>query len=136
MTAGFACRPYVLSKDSRILALSVLLLVAILVTDTLTPRGYTEWALYFLPIGVTLFQAHPAAPLVVGGVSTVLVLLGIWLSPPGAELQMVFINRSVGAFCQGIVTVVVWRVLTVRREIQRLLWLQQGETRVSQALLG
>ncbi|NML18711.1 response regulator [Azohydromonas sp. G-1-1-14] len=102
----------------------------------MTPRGYTEWALYFLPIGVTLFQSRPSGPLAVGVASAALVFLGIWLSPPGADLDMVFINRSVGALCQCVVAVVIWRVLNVRGDIQRLLWLQQGETRISQALLG
>jgi CheY-like chemotaxis protein len=126
----------VLSKDARLLALSVALLVAILAADAITPLGWAVWALYFLPVGLTLFQSRPTAPLVIGGVGMVLCVLGVGLSPPGQDPTLALINRGFAALTQAVVAGVVWRVLVVRSDIQRLLWLQQGESHVSRALLG
>ncbi|MDZ5460936.1 response regulator [Azohydromonas lata] len=125
-----------MTKDVRILILAVALLVGILALDALTPLGYAVWALYYIPVGVTLFQSRPAAPLVVGGVAMVLGVLGIWISPPGQNFQLALFNRCLSAVIMATVAGVVWRVLNVRQEISRLLWLQQGESQVSRALLG
>ncbi|WP_232540027.1 response regulator [Azohydromonas aeria] len=116
--------------------MSIALLVAALVADALTPLGYALWALYFLPIGVTLFQSRPGVPLVIGAAATLLSVMGVWISPPGQDPTLALINRLLGALSQGVVIGVVWRVLVVRADIQRLLWLQQGESQVSRALLG
>jgi CheY-like chemotaxis protein/signal transduction histidine kinase len=126
----------VVTKDVRILALAVALLVAILALDALTPLGYAVWALYFLPVGVTLFQSRPSAPLVVGGVAMALGVLGVWISAPGQDFALAVFNRCLNAVILATVAGVVWRVLNVRLEINRLLWLQQGESQVAKALLG
>ncbi|WP_238446631.1 response regulator [Azohydromonas australica] len=125
-----------LTRDNNSLVLSFVLLVAVLVTDALTPLGYSVWALYFLPIGVTLFQSRPSVPLVFGVASALLCYLGIWLSPHGINPSLSLFNRSVGAFTELLVAGVIWRVLTTRQQISQLLWLQQGEAQVGRALLG
>ena len=125
-----------MTKDIRILILAVALLLGILALDALTPLGYAVWALYYIPVGVTLFQSRPVAPMVIGGVAMVLGLLGLWISPPGQNFHLALFNRCLNVVILATVAGVVWRVLNVRQDISRMLWLQQGESHVSRALLG
>ena len=119
-------------------ALSVIgaLLILIPLVDALTPLGYAEWALYFLPVGATLFQARPGLPIVVAALATLFSALGVLASPPGVDPALAMINRGLGALAHCAMAGVIWKVLKSRAELRHLLWLQQGQSRVARALLG
>jgi signal transduction histidine kinase/DNA-binding response OmpR family regulator len=112
------------------------LLVLIPLADALTPLGYAEWALYFLPVGATLFQPRPWLPIVVAALATVLSAIGVLTSPSGIDVELALVNRGLAAVAHCAMAGVIWRVLTHRAELERLLWLQQSETSVARALLG
>ena len=84
-------------------ALSVIgaLLILIPLVDALTPLGYAEWALYFLPVGATLFQARPGLPIVVAALATLFSALGVLASPPGVDPALAMINRGLGALAHA-----------------------------------
>ncbi|MCW7541571.1 response regulator [Aquabacterium sp. A7-Y] len=104
--------------------------------DTVTRLGLAEWLLYLVPLALCLFQPHPALPVALATVSTVLTLLGWVLSPGGMNQDMALINRSVGVVAMWTVGLLVARVVRLRGEEQVQAWIGAGETAVSQALVG
>lgn len=123
-------------RDNLMAALIALLLLLVFVVDWLTPVGYAGWILYFLPIGVSLHQSRVGLPLLLAALSPALMALGLWLSPDGADLAQSVVNRGAASLACITLGVTVWRTLSARQTVQRLVWLQQGEARVAQALLG
>lgn len=83
----------VLTTDDRILVAVIGALMAVVfVLDLLTPLGIAIWALYVLPLGLSLRYLT----FVVAGACTVLIMLGYLFSPPGAPFDVTVINRSLG----------------------------------------
>ena len=123
-------------NDLHALVIAALLLLAIPFIDAATPVGYADWALYFLPVAATLFQSRPGVPWLVALLASLLSALGLALSPDGIALGFAIVNRSLGAVTNFAMAAVIWRVLLARRELRRLLWLQESEASVGRALLG
>jgi signal transduction histidine kinase len=115
---------------------SLALLAGVFLIDLATPRGYAEWALYALPLGLTMLQDRVRLPLWIAAAASVLILGGLFLSPGGVSLEMAAISRSLYIVVLWALALVTRQVLVTRLRVAELLWLQQGETSVSQALLG
>ncbi|MBI5270038.1 MAG: response regulator [Burkholderiales bacterium] len=128
--------PVVTPRQRAAQVIAVMLLLAVAVVDVVTPLGYAEWVLYFLPVAVTLYQPVRGWPIAVAAVATVLSIAGMLASPEGVDPALALINRSIGALGHCTLAGVVWWVLGAREQLERLLWLQQGQSRLSQALLG
>ena len=87
----------VLATEDRILILVIAALTAgVFVLDLLTPLGIAIWALYVLPLGLSRWFLFRQLTWVVAGTCTALIILGYFLSPPGASFDVVVINRSLG----------------------------------------
>jgi len=74
-----------------------LLLVVIFLIDVRMALGFTPWLLYVIPLGLTYWAAHRAAPFVIAGLSTVLIFIGYDLSPslmPSESFALT--NRTIG----------------------------------------
>jgi CheY-like chemotaxis protein/signal transduction histidine kinase len=113
------------------------MVLTILVVDIQTPLGFAEWALYLIPMALTLLQRSLAVPFVVAAASTACIIAGYLLSPGGVTSTTVAItNRSIGTVALWTLAITIWQALRTRQLAQSLLWLQQGETAVAQALLG
>ncbi|ARN21013.1 response regulator [Piscinibacter gummiphilus] len=124
---------------SRNLAVQVgaaALMLATLAVDLFTPVGYAEWALFLVPVGLLLLQTRPQAPLIAAAVASAMSLAGYLLSPAGTDAFVAGVNRVVGGAVLWALAFLVWQVLRVRLDVARLAWLQQGETIVSQRLIG
>nr|MBI3613026.1 polysaccharide deacetylase family protein [Nitrospirota bacterium] len=91
------------SKGLIYLFVTVGLMVAVFVVDLFTPLGYAEWALYVIPLILTVKLQRPSAPLVLAAVSTALIVAGYFFSPPGITGWMAIHNRLMGV-------VVLWAV--------------------------
>jgi CheY-like chemotaxis protein len=128
--------PSLPSKELAIRVVVAGLLLGIFFIDLLTPLGFADWALYLVPVAVTLFQRAPLMPLFTVGVASVLSVVGYFGSPPGIDPMMAVVNRAIGGVSMWVAAGVVWHVLTARRRLQDLLWLQHGEATVAHALLG
>ena len=97
---------------------------------------YAEWALYFICVGITLFQSRPLLPLVVALASTVLMVIGLQLGPVAASSTVATVNRVIGALSCWAMAAVVWQALRARQRMHGLLWVQAGHAAVSEALRG
>jgi len=124
------------SRDLAVQVGAAALALAILAVDLFTPVGYAEWALFLLPVGLLLFQTRPQAPFAAAAAASVMSLAGFLLSPAGADPFVAAVNRVVGGVVLWSLAFLVWQVLRVRRDVAGLAWLQQGETLVSQRLIG
>ena len=123
-------------RSNFLLPVAALLIGLIFATDILTPLGYAEWTLYVVPIALCLFVGQPSAPPIAAVACSILLVLGYFISPEGAESYMALVNRILGAIALWVVAIVGNRFITARREIERLTWLEQGKAIVSARLAG
>ncbi|WP_046112217.1 response regulator [Aquincola tertiaricarbonis] len=109
----------------------------IFLLDVQTPLGYAEWAMYIIPMSLTLLQNRSAVPLVEAAVCTVLIIVGYYQSA-GATTASGFahINRGIGITAVWTIAFTVVNALKTRHQVNDILWQQQGESAVAQALLG
>ncbi|RZT36903.1 hybrid sensor histidine kinase/response regulator [Cupriavidus agavae] len=126
------------SSLHRFLFGSILVPVAVAVVfgiDVLTPLGIAAWILYLVPVCLTLYGENPRLPLIIAAVITVLVGVGYYLSP-GSTVNVMFtlINRALGVAMAWFLAVVVYRYLVAQAEMQRVVWLQDAQVRVHQAV--
>lgn len=123
---------------SHLLVYSVVaaLVALIFAVDVVTRLGIAEWVLYLLPVGLCMRQPRPWVPLATAALCTVLVVLGFFFSPAHGSFEQVVVNRSMGVFALWTTAILVQQVLRGRRFEQQQLWLQQGETAVSQSVVG
>lgn len=65
--------------------------------DSLTPLGHQEFILYALPILLTLWLDQAWSAYVMAGAATVLVYIGLVLSPAGIPMGVALLNRTLSA---------------------------------------
>ncbi|MBI4517038.1 MAG: PAS domain-containing protein [Deltaproteobacteria bacterium] len=87
-------------------AVIALLTAGIFVFDLLTPLGIADWALYALPLVLT--SSSLRRPLHYAAVVTVLVVVGLFYSPPGPLGAAIF-NRSSGILVLWVVAALLAR---------------------------
>jgi PAS domain S-box-containing protein len=97
----------------------VLSIGAIFLLDSVTPRGFVVWMLYLFPLWIAggMSDRHSSSFIfIIGGICAGLMLLGFWVSPPGIDPSIGFINRLIGMLAVGMTT---WSVkqLMERREV-------------------
>ncbi len=78
------------------LLLLLLLLLAIFVLDWLMPLGYVVWVLYLVPLVMASRLHHPYALPLTTAASSVLTMIGFFVSPPGLDPRSVIVNRTIG----------------------------------------
>jgi hypothetical protein len=87
----------VLTTEDRVLTAVIgTLLAVVFVLDLLTPLGIAIWALYVLPLGLSRWSSLRYMTWGVAGASTALIILDYFYSPPGAPLDVVIVNRTLG----------------------------------------
>ncbi|MBK4735664.1 response regulator [Noviherbaspirillum pedocola] len=121
--------------------LSLYLLVAISSAaifgiDLMTRVGMAEWLLYLIPVALCLFQPTAFAPPLVALLQIVLLIFGLLYSPEGMDVQIGIINRVMGALVLLGVAFLETRIIVERNRAQRLIWLQQGDSAISNAIIG
>ncbi|GHA79086.1 chemotaxis protein CheY [Lysobacter bugurensis] len=124
------------ARTATVLASVATLLLATVTIDALTPLGYAEWCLYFIAVGATLFQRQRGVPYIVAAVATVLLGVGMLLSPDGAGTQFVLVNRGIGLVSFWTMAVVVASAVQTRETASAMLWLQESQNALRTALQG
>ncbi|WP_404994288.1 response regulator [Cupriavidus pauculus] len=117
---------------------SILAPVALLIVfgvDALTPLGVAAWLFYLVPVCLTLYGNNPRLPLIVAMAATVLIGVGYVVSPSAMVRPMLsIINRSVGVAVLWFLAVIIHRYIVAQLSMQRVVWLQQAQVRVHQAI--
>ncbi|MBM0108102.1 response regulator [Steroidobacter sp. S1-65] len=111
-------------------------MLAIFVVDLQTRIGVATWLFYLIPLGASIFLTRPGAPLLVAGLSTVLIVVDYLFSPEGESAQIAMANRSFA-------TVVIWAFaiqtrLTIisRQSLRKRDWMRVAQSTLSQRVLG
>ncbi|MBQ1764258.1 MAG: GAF domain-containing protein, partial [Aquincola sp.] len=128
---------YTQPRDLLITFLLAAIPALIFLVDVQTPLGYAEWALYMIPMALTLLQQRLWVPLVQAAVSTVLIIVGYFYSGGNVSATgFAHVNRGIGIVAVWTIAFTVVQALKTRRQVADVLWQQQGESAVAQALLG
>jgi len=123
-------------RDAWILAIGIGLLACTIGLELITPLGYAVWLLYFLAVGITVFQTRPLLPLAFSAGACVLLVVGFNVAPPSENSAFSVVNRSVAGFIFVLTGLIVMQAIRARRQAERALWLQEGETAVALAMQG
>lgn len=92
------------------------LLAGIFFVDILMALGFTPWLLYVIPLGLTYWASPLHAPFVVATLCTILLVVGIDVSPPLVPEYVALTNRLFGAITFWVLAsmIVVYKRLVVR----------------------
>ncbi|HYG07998.1 MAG TPA: response regulator [Stenotrophomonas sp.] len=123
-------------RDFVIGATAVTLAFATIGLESVTPLGYAVWLLYFMAVGVTVFQGRPAMPVVIAVLACVLLVTGYNIAPPSNNSAFSVVNRTIGGTCFLLTGFIVMQAIRARRQAERALWLQEGENGVAVSLHG
>jgi PAS domain S-box-containing protein len=92
---------------ARNTVLIVALCAAIFALDIVAPLGRAEWVLYIPALLLTYRSPGRGAPFLCAAACTVLVTLGLFLSPPGLASWSAALNRALGASVVWVTAVLV-----------------------------
>lgn len=91
-----APNPFMNPQQASLHIAILILLGGIFFVDVQMGLGFTPWLLYMVPIGITYWTTYLYAPLVVAGISTLLVMLGYIVSPALMPESVALTNRVIG----------------------------------------
>ncbi len=83
-------------KTIGVVAASTSLAAVIFAFDLAIPLGVPVWLFYLVPILLLSFAQSRALPFVLAGLCSFLIMLGLYLSPPGSSFSFALINRLFG----------------------------------------
>ncbi|HEX7768270.1 MAG TPA: PAS domain S-box protein, partial [Nitrospira sp.] len=107
-----------------------LLTTAIFVLDILTPLGWADWLLYFIPLALTLQSPHDRHPYNFAALVTLLTALGGYLSPGDIHPAVALMNRVFGMMVMWGFTWMIMRQKQARHQLVGALAAQaQAESR-------
>src|ERR1035437_8783144 len=84
-TSKLFCRMKYLCQEDRSLFVCVIIYSLTLFIDYLTPLGYADWLFYLIPL-MPAFTFKRSQIIYVPTMATVLIFIGIFLSPQGINL--------------------------------------------------
>lgn len=121
------------SADKVVIAetgIVVLLTVAVFILDVLTPSGWADWMLYFIPLVITLQSSRERIPYHFAAVATLLTAAGGYLSPGDIHPGVALFNRCLGIIVMWAFT---WLMVNQKRAHTKLTGAEaarsQAETR-------
>ncbi|UQA63399.1 response regulator [Polyangium aurulentum] len=124
-------------ETSPLLYVAAAFITAIVVLiDALTPLGFAEWIFYVAPLVLCLFVWRPSIPLYAAAGLSVLMVLGYYLSPPGASIFIARVNRAFGGLVLWGLAIIVRQFILARLEVAKQEWLQVGLTKLGEQLRG
>ncbi|MGI4812029.1 MAG: response regulator [Janthinobacterium lividum] len=126
------------SRNVTYLINSLIILIMALVTavDYVTPLGYAVWILYLIPCALAMFSSKRYLPVYAATAATVLIIGGLYFSPPGVSVKYTIFNRIVGCFTIWTMAGFGYVYIVARLKLQRLSWLQRGAAQLALVLRG
>lgn len=117
-------------RDARLLAGTLLLILAAFIADWRLPLGVAGGVLFVVPVALTLLFLQPVYTWTVAGISAVLIVLDIFLKPAsGVPFYFVVINRGYAFLAVGIVVGIGYLQWRLARQNERLAALSVMEER-------
>jgi CheY-like chemotaxis protein len=111
-------------------------MLAIFVVDLQTRIGVATWLFYLIPLGACIFLTRSGAPLLVAGLSTILIIIDFYFSPEGETPSTAIMNRTFA-------TIVLWAfafqtrmTIITRQSLRKDDWIRTAQSILSQRVLG
>jgi signal transduction histidine kinase len=108
------------------------LLALLLIVDALTPLGVASWLFYLVPLCLCLYVDKPRTPLLTAAAITLLIYVGLYVSPPGTVLSFSIMNRSMGVLIVWFLAAVIYRYIGSQLSLRRFAWLQESHVQIQQ----
>ena len=123
-------------REKLVYTAILVLALCVFVFDALTPAGRAEWVFHLVPLALCIFQRRVRFPYVVAMGVTMFMVIAALMEPGTKEGPDALIRRGYAVIAVWIVAALVSRMLLERARTRRLVWVQQGRTHVSRAMLG
>jgi light-regulated signal transduction histidine kinase (bacteriophytochrome) len=101
------------------MTISILLTLGIFMVDVFTARGYAEGMLYVAPVMVSLWLPQQRATLITAGLCSILLFIGFFISPQGADLSIALANRAMAFVVIGATAYLCIQRRQVKQELQQ-----------------
>ncbi|RYD23337.1 MAG: response regulator [Verrucomicrobiaceae bacterium] len=111
-----------------------LCMLAVVIADRLTPVGLAIFVTYMVPLALSFYTWRPTAPFYVAVVSGVLMFVDLYLDQDTTGIGIV--RRFIGTATLLIVATIGYQFIRTRLGVRREVWLQEGQTRLSESVVG
>ncbi|MBX3302164.1 MAG: response regulator [Nitrospira sp.] len=109
---------------------------AVFISDLLTKLGIAVWVFYLLPLVFSYFTWRPLVPIYTAAAITLLVLVGLFLSPPGDDPFRAVQNRALMVGTSWVLAALGYQFITNKLAVRKQEWLQSGQTLLSERMAG
>ncbi|MFT3964950.1 MAG: response regulator [Sphingobium sp.] len=114
----------------------VALMIPPFVADLAVPLGMSVWVLYLFPIVLSYLSSRTFVPPVLAATSTLLMIAGFYLSPPGVDPSVAMVNRTLGTVVAWVLGGIGLLFIRNRLAIRREEWLQSSQIGLSRTMSG
>lgn len=127
----FQQRPTPLITGGLALALALVFL-----SEFYTALGITVWVLYLIPLVLSYLTWNPAVPVIIGAVVTLMMFVGLFISPAGIDPSLALMNRSMGVVTAIALAALGHQFVSGRLAVRREEWVRVGQTVLSERMIG
>ena len=114
----------------------VLSIGVVFISDLLTTVGITVWVFYLLPLVFSYLAWRPLVPAYTATATTLLILVGFFLSPPGVAPFIAAQNRAFEVTASWALAALGYQFIRNKLAARKQEWLQSGQTLLSERLAG
>ena len=108
----------------------------VFIGDILTPLGLAVWILYLVPIIISFVLWRPLTPPILAGATTVFLVLGFFMSPPGVDTHLAVTNRICGGLTAWSMGAAGYLFIRAKRAVRRQEWFQAAQVGLSERMGG
>ncbi|MDC8447247.1 MAG: response regulator [Nitrospira sp.] len=114
----------------------VLSIGVIFISDLLSKLGITVWVFYLLPLVFSYLAWRPLVPAYTATATTLLILVGFFLSTPGNDPFIAVQNRAFEIATSWALAALGYQFIRNKLTVRKQEWLQSGQTLLSERMAG
>ena len=114
----------------------ILTVALVFLSELYTALGITVWVLYLIPLVLSYLTWNPAFPLIIGGGVSILMIVGLVISPAGIDPAVAVMNRSMGIVTALALAALGHQFISGRLAVKREEWVRVGQTLLGERLIG
>lgn len=114
----------------------VLSIGVVFISDILSSLGITVWVFYLLPLVFSYLSWRPLVPAYTATATTLLILVGLFLSSPGIDPFIAAQNRAFEIGASWALAALGYQFIRNKLAVRKQEWLQSGQTLLSERMAG
>ncbi|WP_424813693.1 response regulator [Roseococcus sp. YIM B11640] len=122
--------------DTPLIAFIAVSIALTFLADIFMPLGIAVWIVYLLPAAFAYLCWRPRITIMIAAATTILIILGYFLSPPGGDPELARINRGFGVLTAWIIGVTGYFFIKTKIAVQRQEWLQSAQVGLAARIGG